>query len=336
MEHLKLLRDLQLKQFKPFYFLCGEEPYFADVITDYMEEHILEEDEQAFGMHILYGRDTTIDQIVATAKSYPMGGGRQLVILKESQDLKEWKKTENLKALEVYLANPTPSTILVFTFKGKALDKRLKITKLIEKAGVFFVGNEVKEYQMPSHVASIAAERGLKLDPNSTQLLVEYLGTNLGKVVNAIQKLRVILPEGSKVTTAHIEEYIGISKDYNNWELQKALGNKEVLKANKIIDYFRSNPKQHPIQGVLPFLYSYFSRLAAYQSLTDKSNAARLLETFPAAIAELKLIEKNFTPQKLERIISNLRDADRKSKGVGNDFVEDEDLMKELVFKILH
>jgi DNA polymerase-3 subunit delta len=358
MEHLKILRDLQLKQYKPVYYLGGEEAFFIDQVTDFMEANVLTEAEQAFGMHILYGRDVTMDQVISIAKSFPMAGDRQLVMVKESQEMKEWKarvsegedgedeakpggkkgakKADPLGTLEAYLLHPTPSTVLVFTAKGKKLDKRLKVSKLIEKVGSVLQADRLKEHQMPAQITEMARERQLRLDPSANALLVEYIGNHLDNVANALNKLRVVLPENTLVTTAHIEEYIGISKDYNIWELQKALTTKDALKANKIIEYFRANPKENPIQKTLPALYSYFARVAVYQSIPDKAQARTALGISAFQETDLRLAEKNFTGIKLEKIISHLRDADRRSKGVDNDFVEDHDLLKELVFKIIH
>ncbi|MFN8776302.1 MAG: DNA polymerase III subunit delta [Flavobacteriales bacterium] len=355
MDYQKILRDLQLKQYKPIYYLGGEEAYFIDRITDYMQEHILTDAERAFGQHILYGRDVTMDEVVSIAKSFPMAGERQLVMVKESQDMKEWKpqaeepeekqtspgkkekkKVDHMASLTAYLNQPTPSTILVFTAKGKKLDKRLKVSKLIESKGVVLQADRLKEHQMPAQIAAMARERGLRLDDASTTLLTEYLGNHLDNVSNALDKLRVVMPEGGTVTTSHIEQYIGISKDYNIWELQKALINKDVLKSNRIIEYFRTNPKENPIQKVLPTLFSFFSRIAIYQSFTDKAAARSALGLYPASEAEFRMAEKAFSKRKLELVISHLRDADRRSKGLDNVLTEDHDLMKELVFKILH
>jgi DNA polymerase III subunit delta len=336
MDHQRILRDLQMKAYKPVYLLTGEEPYFIDVVTDYMEEHVLGEAEKVFGLHILYGRDVSMDQVIGTAKSYPMAGDRQVVIVKEAQDMKEWKKSDSLGALEHYVQHPTSSTLLVFTMKGKKADKRLKVIKLIDSNGCLLVNSRLKENQMPGQLNELARERGLKLDPAANSLLVEYLGTHVDNAVNALNKLRVVLSEGSTVTTSHIEEFIGISKDYNVWELQKALGTKNALQSNRIIEYFRANPKENPPQKTIPALYSFFARIALFQSLPDKRKAREVMGLYPAAIDELRAAEQNFSVTKIERIMGHLRDADRRIKGVGNDFTEDDDIMKELVFKIIH
>jgi len=336
MDYQKILRDLHMKSYKPAYLLSGEEPYFIDLITDYIEANVLDETERVFGQHIVYGMDVSMQDVVSMARSFPMAGERQLVMVKESQEMKEWKKSENLLPLEQYLQNPSPNTLLVFTMKGKKPDKRWKVSKLFESKGVMLHTERLKEYQMPGLLTEMAKERGIRLDPSANTLLVEYLGTHLSNVANALNKLRVVLPEGTLVTTTHIEEYIGISKDYNTWELQKALGTKDILKANRIIDYFIANPKENPLPKIVPNLFHYFSKLAAYEALKDKSKAQTVLKTYPSAITEMREAEKKYSRIKLDKIVHHLRDADRRSKGIDVHETEDADILKELVFKILH
>jgi len=342
MEHLRIIRDIELKNFKPVYFLMGEEPYFIDVVTDYIESHVLDEASKAFGQTTVYGRDVSMEQVISLAKSFPMMGDKQVVIVKEAQDMKEWKSRkkedddEDMKHLMHYLQQPTPSTLLVFNYKNKTLDKRKKIYKNLDKTGVVFDSQKIKDYKLPEWIEAYAQSRHFKINHGASQLLSEYLGTDLSKVVNAINKLAIILPERSEITAQHIEQNIGISKDYNVWELQKALGQKDVLKANRIIHYFESNPKSNPIQMVLPSLYAYFAKLASYISIPDKRNAASELGMTTWALNDYKEASSKFTAQKVERIIGYIRETDKKSKGVNNASADDGDLMKELVFKILH
>lgn len=342
MEHLRIIRDIELKNFKPIYFLMGEEPYFIDVVTDYIESNVLDEASKAFGQTIVYGRDVSMEQVISLAKSFPMMGDKQVVIVKEAQDMKEWKSRkkedddEDMKHLLNYLQHPTPSTLLVFNYKNKTLDKRKKVYKNLEKVGVVFDSQKIKDYKLAEWIESYVQSRHYKINTGASQLLAEYLGTDLSKVVNAINKLAIILPERSEITAQHIEQNIGISKDYNVWELQKALGQKDVLKANRIIHYFEANPKSNPIQMVLPSLYNYFSKLAAYISVPDKRNAAAELGMTTWALNDYKEASTKFSAQKVERIIGYIRETDKKSKGVNNASTDDGDLMKELVFKILH
>lgn len=342
MDHIRIIRDIELKNFKPIYFLMGEEAYFIDEITDYIEDHVLDEASKAFCQTVVYGRDVTMDQVVSLAKGFPMMGDKQVVIVKEAQDMKEWKSRKKededaeLKSLEHYITHPTPSTLLIFNYKGKTLDKRKKLYKGIDKIGVVFDSQKIRDYKMPEWITGYVKERGFKIQTGAAQLIAEYLGTDLSKVVNEMNKLSIILPKGTEITTHHIEENIGISKDYNVWELQKALGQKDIMKANRIIHYFDANPKANPIQMVIPSLYNYFSKLAMYVSLADKSNAATELGISPYGLNDYKEAATKYAPQKVERIIGYLRETDKKSKGVDNYSIEHGDLMRELVFKITH
>jgi len=343
MEHLRIIRDIEMKNFKPVYFLMGEEPYFIDQITDYIEDKVLDEASKAFGQTVIYGRDVTMDQVVSLAKGFPMMGDKQVVIVKEAQDMKEWKSRKKedeedneLRSLENYMNNPTPSTILVFNYKHKTLDKRKKLYKTIDKKGLVFDSAKIKDYKLPEWISGYVKERGFKINSGAAQLLAEYLGTDLSKVVNEINKLAILIPKGTEITPQHIEDNIGISKDYNVWELQKALGQKDIMKANRIIHYFDANPKANPIQMVIPSLYGYFSKLAMFVSLQDKSNAAAELGISPYGLNDYKEAAQKYAPQKVERIIGYLRETDKKTKGVDNYSVENGDLMRELVFKILH
>ncbi|MCC6601271.1 MAG: DNA polymerase III subunit delta [Crocinitomicaceae bacterium] len=325
-----------MKKFAPVYFLMGEEPYFIDLITDYIEDHVLDEASKAFGQTIMYGRDVSLRQILSLAQSFPMMGDKQVLIVKEAQDLDEWKKSENLEILEKYLTHPTPSTLLVFSFKGKGPDKRTRLFKSLDKSGVVFESTKVKEYKMPEWIEKYVQHKGFKIPAAVAQMLAEYLGTSLSKVVNEMNKLAIVLPAGATITAQIVEENIGISKDYNVWELQKALGQKDVLKANRIIDYFEANPKENPIQKVIPSLFGYFNKLNIYQALKDKKDAAKEMGMNPYALNDYKEAAKKYSPAKLESIISYLRETDRKSKGVENYSVSSGELMKELTFKILH
>lgn len=342
MEYQRIIRDIELKNYKPVYFLMGEEPYFIDQITEVIEEKVLDEMSKTFCQTIVYGRDVTMEQVVSTSKGFPMMGDRQVIIVKEAQDMKEWKsrkkedEDDEFRTLTAYLQNPTPSTILVFNFKGKSLDKRKKIYKLLEKQGVVFESEKIKDYKLAEWIDKYVAARGFKINHNASQLLAEYLGTDLSKVVNAVNKLAIILKDKGEITPQLIEQNIGISKDYNVWELQKALGQKDVLKANRIIQYFESNPKNNPIQMVLPSLYNYYAKLAMYISVPDKKNAASELGMTAWALNDYKEAATLYNAQKVERIIGYIRDTDKKSKGVNNVSVDHGDLMKELVFKILH
>jgi DNA polymerase-3 subunit delta len=341
MEYLRILRDIELKNLKPVYFLMGEESYFIDEITNTLEDKVLDEASKAFCQTIVYGRDVNMDQVVNNAKGFPMMGDKQVLIVKESQDMKEWKSRKKdaeeteFKSILAYLQNPTPSTILVFNYKGK-FDKRKKIYKLFEKQGVVFESERIKDYKLSDWIEKYVVSKGFKINHTAAQLLADYLGSDLSKVVNAVNKLSIVLHGKGEITPELIEQNIGISKDYNVFELTNALGQKDILKSNRIIAYFEANPKSNPIQLVLPMMYSYFSRLAAFMAIPDKRMAASELGINPYALNEFKAAAANYSPQKVERIISYLRETDKKSKGVDNVSADSGELMKELVFKILH
>lgn len=338
MEHYKIQRDIQGGKISPCYLLQGEEPFFVDEIVHYIENHVLEEAEKAFNQTVVYGRDVSLDKIVALAKGFPMMGERQVIIVKEAQDIAGWKKEEQRIFLEKYLDQPQTSTMLVFAFKNKKLDGKLKVAKLLKKVGVAFESKRIREWKLPEWIDGFVQSKGYSIDKSSSQLLGEYLGNDLGKLVNELNKLMIIIPEGSKINTTHIEENIGISKDFNVWELQKAIASKDIMKSNRIINYFEANPKSAPIQMVLPALYNYFSKLLVYSSLKDKSksNVQSKLRVAPFVVDEYARNAANFKPQKLEKIISYIRDCDRKAKGVDNYGLSHGTLMKELVFKMLH
>jgi DNA polymerase-3 subunit delta len=341
MDYLRILRDIELKNVSPVYFLMGEESYFIDEITNALEDKVLDEASKTFCQTIVYGRDVSMDQIVNNAKGFPMMGDKQVLIVKEAQDMKEWKSRKKdaeeteFKSIIAYLQKPTPSTILVLNYKGK-FDKRKKIFKLFEKQGVVFDSERIKEYKLPEWIEKYVGSKGFKINHAAAQLLADYLGSDLSKVVNAVNKLSIVLHGKGEITPLVIEQNIGISKDYNIFELTNALGRKDILKSNRIIAYFEANPKSNPIQQVLPMLYNYFAKLASYIAIPDKKLAASELGINPYALNEYKAAAANYAPQKVERIITFIREADKRSKGVDNVSADSGELMKELIFKILH
>ncbi|MFT5183577.1 MAG: DNA polymerase-3 subunit delta [Flavobacteriales bacterium] len=338
MDHQRIIRDIQGGKVAPVYALMGDEPYFVDAISDYFEEHYLSEEEKGFNLSIAYGRDSELENIVSVCKGFPMIGSKQLVIVKEAQDLKEWKKSDSLAVLENYLNNPQPSTVLVFAFKNKSLDKRLKVGKLIDKVGLVFKSARIKDAKLPEWIDHYVGERGYKIDRQACILLSQYLGSDLSKLVNALSKLMIVVEKETSISTSDIEKNIGISKDYNIFELQRAMASLDVITSNRIITYFASNPKANPIQMVLPILYSFFSKLLVYQNLKDRSqaNAAKQMGMSPFGLDDYTKAARSYDPRKTERIIGYIREADRKSKGRGNYGITSDFLLKELVFKILH
>ena len=329
----EILSDLKKRIFKPVYFLAGEEPYFIDIISDYIEDNVLSESDKAFNQIIIYGDDTSIAAIIDTARRFPMMSSHQVVIVKEAQSL---RKIEDLAS---YLDAPLPSTILVFCYKYKSLDKRTKLYKLLESTAVYFESPRLRDYQIPAWIENFLMKRGIKTEPSASAMLTEYLGTDLHKIANELEKLIITLPASKPViTNALIEKNIGISKDYNNFELQKAVGEKNILKANMITRYFGNNPKDNPLTLTIASLFSFFSKLLTYHYLADKSknNVAAALKVNPFFVKDYESAAIKYNAKKTVQIISLLRTFDMKSKGYGDAGTEPGDLLKELIYRILH
>jgi DNA polymerase-3 subunit delta len=329
----EIISDLKNRIFKPVYFLAGEEPYYIDLITDYIQEKVLPEDEKAFNQIVLYADDTNIAAIIDTARRFPMMASHQVLIIKEAQTLKK------LDDLAIYLEKPLLSTILVFSYKYRTLDKRTKLYKTLDSHGAYFESPRIRDYLIPAWIERYLMIKGIKTDPSASALLTEYLGTDLHKIVNELDKLIITLPaEKPFITTALIEKNIGISKDYNNFELQKAIGEKNIFKANMIVHYFADNPKDNPITLSISSLFSFFSKLLTFHYLTDKSrnNAAAVLKVNPFFVKEYENSALKYDVSKTVQIISLLRTYDMKSKGYGDPGTEPGELLKELIFRILH
>jgi len=329
----EIISDLKKRIFKPVYFLAGEEPYYIDLITDYIEEHILEEAEKSFNQVVYYGEDITITSVIETARRFPMMSTHQVVIVKEAQSLKK------IEDLIIYIEKPLLSTILVINYKYKVLDKRTKLHKMLDSQGLYFESGKLRDYQVPAWIEKYLLSRGIKTDPGACAMLTEFLGTDLHKIVNELNKLIITLPEAKPVITSSlIEKNIGISKDYNNFELQKAVGEKNILKANMIVHHFANNPKDNPLTLSIASLFSYFTKVLTFHYLTDKSknNVAATLKVNPYFVKDYELAAVKYNVTKTIQIISMLRTYDMKSKGFGDVSSEPGDLLKELVFKILH
>ncbi len=326
--------ELKKGEYRPVYFLCGDEPYFIDRITTWMQNNVLSEAEKSFNLTLLYGRDTDTETIVTTARKFPMMGSKQVVIVKEAQYL------NNIEDLAVYANQPLKSTILVINYKNKTLDKRKKLYNTIQKNnGIVLESNRLYEDKVPAWITSYLKRKGYSVEMDSCMMLVEFLGNDLGKIANELEKLILTLPEGEKViTSGHVERNIGISKDYNNFELNKALGTKNVLKANRIVNYFAKNQKDHHITVTLSMLYFLFSKTLIYHQIENKSrkNVASVLKVNPYFVSDYEKAARNYSKKKLVQIISMLREYDLKSKGFGNVQADAGELLKELVFKILH
>ena len=332
-EVIKIVNDIKAGNIKPIYFLMGEESYYIDKLSDYIEQNVLTEDEKGFNQTVLYGRDVTIEDIVSTAKRYPMMAERQVVIVKEAQDL-----SRTIDKLESYVENPMPSTVLVFCYKYKTLDKRKKMTKVMAKIGVVYESKKLYENQVGDWIKRVLSGKDYSIEPKANAMLVEFLGTDLSKINNELEKLQIILPKGSTITPQHIEENIGFSKDFNIFELRKAIGDRNQLKAYTIVDNFAQNPKDNPMVLTTSLVFSFFVQLLKYQGLKDKNpkNVAAALGVNPFFLKDYDVAIKNYPMRKVSQIVGSLRDVDVKSKGVGANALPQSDLLREMLFKIFN
>ncbi len=318
---------------KPIYFLMGEEAFYIDKISNYIEKNVLKEEEKGFNQMVFYGRDVSMDDIIAHAKRFPMMAEKQVIIIKEAQDL-----SRTIENLLPYAENPQPSTILVFCYKYKTLDKRKKLLKIIAKEGCLFESKKLYENQVSEWIVSNLKDKGYQIEPKAGHMLVEFLGSNLSKIDNELEKLILVLPKGVVINPTHIEENIGISKDFNNFELRKAVGEKQIVKVNQIANYFSQNPKSNPLVMTISLLNSFFTQLLMYHGLKDKGkiNVGKVLRINPYFVNEYQSAARNYPMRKVAQIISLLREADMKSKGVGASNLPPGDILKELLFKVMH
>ena len=355
-EVTQILTDLKRKIFKPIYFLSGEEAYYIDMVSDYIEKNVLDESEQEFNQTILYGKEADMNAIISAAKRFPMMSEYQVIIVKEAQNLKEFgkgsgsgdddddsdaptkKSSGSANALVAYLQQPQTSTILVFCYKYKTLDKRSTIYKSLQKNHVFLETKKLYDNKIPEWITEFVQEHKFKISPKASYLLAESLGNDLSKIANEIEKLFINLKEGEEITLELVQDNIGISKEFNVFELQDALAKKDILKANRIINYFSANEKEHPAVMTLSSLYGYFTKVLLYHFAPDKSKfvVAQVLGVNPFFVDGYVNAAKNYNTAKLKSIFSYLKEYDLKTKGVDNIGVNNGELMKELMFKILH
>ena len=334
MTYEEIARDLKNRIYKPVYYLMGEESYYIDKISEYIAQTVLTEEEKEFNLTVVYGGDTDIATIINAAKRYPMMSEYQVVIVKEAQHVK------NMEELSYYVQKPLQSTVLVVCHKHGVLDKRKKLAAEIEKTGVLFESKKVKEAQLPGFITSYLKRKSVDIEPKAADMMADFVGTDLSRMASELDKLIITLPTGSKrVTPEQIERNIGISKDYNTYELRSALVAKDVLKANKIIKYFEENPKNNPIQMTLSMLFGFFSNLMlAYYApeKTEQGIAAQLGLKSPWQAREYVTAMRQYTGVKVMQIVGEIRYCDARSKGVDNSSLSDGELLRELVYKILH
>lgn len=330
----EIVRNLKNRVYSPVYFLMGEEDYYIDRISDYIMDTVLSEVEKEFNLTVLYGADTDMAGVINAAKRYPMMSEHQVIVVKEAQGLK------GMEDLVYYLQKPLLSTILVFCYKHGTLDRRKKITAEIEKAGVLFESQKLKDTQLPGFISSFLKRKKVEIEPKASEMIAEFVGTDLNRLAGELEKLIITLPPGAtRITPEQIERNIGISKDYNNFELRSALIEKDVLKANRIVKYFNDNPKNNPLQLTLAVLFNFFSNLMlAYYApeKTEQGIAAQLGLRSPWQSREYMAAMRRYKGIKVMQIIEAIRTCDAKSKGIDNSSMSDGDLLKELVYVILH
>ena len=310
----------------------GEESYFIDFISDYIINEVLNDTEKEFNQTVLYAKDIDVQTVISTAKQFPLMGKRTVVIIKEAQQLKKIEQLEN------YLNNPQESTILVFCYKYKSLDKRKSIYKILSKKAVLFESKKLYDNQVPAWIVNYLSSKQYKIGHKASHLIAEYLGNDLNKISNELEKLMIIIPANSEITSESIESNIGISKDYNNFELTNALAKKDIIKSNRIANFFSKNPKENPLVVSVGVIFNFFQKVLLYHTIIDKSsnNVARLLKINPYFIKDYQIAAKNYSKSKSIEVIGLCRTYDMKSKGVDNHSINDGELLKEFLFKILH
>jgi DNA polymerase III subunit delta len=325
-------KDLGNKIYHPVYLLMGEESFYVDVISDQIENKVLTDTEKEFNQSVFYGRDSDVPTIISVAKRFPMMSNHQVVIVKEAQHLKD------IENLESYVKAPLKSTILVLCHKYKAVDKRKSFYKTVLKSGVVMDAKKMYDDKLPGWISTYVKRHGYKIGDKAAQLLADHLGNDLGKIVNEVKKVFISLPKGGEITDRLIEQNIGISKDFNVFELQNALTAKNTFKAFQIVKYFAENPKSNPMPVTMALLYSYFVKILKYHYIKDKSqaNLATQLGIPPFFVKDVQAAAAKYPPSKLIPIMSDLREYDLKSKGVDSASVDHGELLKELIYKILN
>ena len=333
MEHTKIINDIRAGKFSPVYLLHGEEPYYIDLISKEIEKHGLEDHEKDFNQFIFYGKDADIDQVIAAAKEFPMMAERKVVIIREAQDLHKSKHA----TLELYCANPVNTTVFVMDFKGKKIAKNTKFYKNADKSGTTFLSSPVPDYKIAGWIQNYCSSKNIKIDDKSSFLLSENLGTDLGRIVNEIDKLTIVLDDGHTVTPEIIEENIGISKDYNFFELGNALVEKDVEKAAKIVQYFEHNTKAAPLPVIITSCFNTFDKLLHIHFLKDKNpgSIASKLRVPPFIAKKYLSAAAKYNVKKCASNIEILIEFEKRSKGVDGVTMKHEEL-KEMVFRLMH
>jgi DNA polymerase-3 subunit delta len=331
-----VLADIKQNKFAPIYFLQGEEPYYIDQITEAIEKNALQESEKGFNQVVMYGKDTDVSKIITNARRYPMMAERQVVIVKEAQEIVDLNREEGQRLLESYIKNPLPSTILVFAHKHKTLDGRKSLSKAFSTGAVMITTKKIYDNKVPEWVTNYVKNKGYTIDAKATQMLADFIGNNLSRLSNEIDKIIINL-EKTTIDAGIVQQFVGISKEYNTFELQKALAIRDIVKANRIVNYFEANPKSNPVIMIIGILYAYYAKLLQVHHAKDKSEKglASLLQLHPFVVKEYVIGARNYPVQKVIDNIHHLRIADLYSKGI-NANLEQGQILRELIFKLLH
>jgi len=319
----------------------GEEPYYIDYISNYIADNVLDETQKEFNQSVIYGSDVDVLTVISEAKRFPMMGDYQVVIVKEAQNIKSLipSKQDAPDPFLAYVEKPQKSTLLVVCYKYKKIDKRKALAKIIDKTGVLFESEKLKDWKVAEWITDHIKRKGYTINAKNAGLLAEYLGNDLGKIVNETGKVFISLPKGAEFTSDIIERNIGISKDYNIFELQNVFGQRDVLKTTRIVNYFAQNQKEHPLPLIMASLYGYFSKLIKYHYLKTSVSSSQIpaeLGVNPYFIKDYETAARNYPERKVRQIISWLREMDVKSKGVDNVSTEHGDLLKEFFYKAMH
>lgn len=337
-DYNEIIKNLNNNVYAPVYFLQGDEPFFIDNIISHIELKALDETQKSFNQYVLYGKEVSFTDILNVARKYPMMGERQVVIIKEAQEIREWKKEEAQNLLISYLENPLPSTILVFGYKYKSLDKRTKVAKNLSKNSVFLDSKKLYDNQISGWVRSYTDAMGVKFTDKAIAILCENIGNNLQRLANELTKLQLNVKEGQAIDDVAVQKYVGISKDYNVFELQKALSIRNEVKAYKIIRYFAANPSANPLVLIVSNLYQYFTKLLILhqKGARDKNEAAQLIGVNPFFATEYLQAMRYYSLPVVVRNIKAIGKADCQSKGIGFASMKEGDILTELIFNLLH
>lgn len=337
-DYQRILGDLKKGMYAPVYFLQGEETFYLDSIIKYIEQNALEESQKGFNQLVLYGKDTNLVDVIGAARRYPMMGDRQVVIVKEAQEIKEWNKEDKQTLVTNYLENPLPSTVLVFGYKYKSLDKRTKLGKAFEKHAVFLNAKKMYDDKIPDWIRSYCKSNQVNMEEQAVMMLSENIGNNLQRLSNEIEKLILNVKEGEPITSQMVQKFVGISKDYNIFELQKALSALNRRKALTIAQYFAANPGNNPMVLIVYSLFSYFTKLLMIHQATDKSDRtiASLIGVNPFFVREYLMASRNYPINKVIQNIRYLHEADLQSKGIGFATKKEGPILTELVYKLMN